>query len=110
MRLLLMAAVLFSSFQASAFVTFYFCGLGDIQEITWFSSTGIESGERELTSSEVATLESTFDSLYNCDEGVDLLGAVHLSNGAEYKAICNADSLGSKEVRLKLSCEKMYVN
>ncbi|NQZ20304.1 MAG: hypothetical protein HRT44_13765 [Bdellovibrionales bacterium] len=101
--ILLSIAILAMGSLAKANITF--CSYGEINNIVNYDQETFTLSARALNDSEVKLLQSYVDDSWNCEEGVELIGPEKDENGASYKAVCYADSLGSATVSLKLSCE-----
>ena len=72
-----------------------------------FSINSMASSEHSICNYGDAHAVDAFDDTYNCNEGVELIGAVKTEKGAAYIADCTADSLGTMQVSLNLSCEPL---
>ena len=100
---LLSIAILATVALAQANITF--CNYGEVSNIVNYDQETFTMSARPLNDSEVKLLQNYVDDNWNCDEGVELIGPEKDEDGASYKAVCYADSLGSATVSLKLSCE-----
>ena len=81
------------------------CGYGKVKEIASINEWG---GMKiaDLTADEKTYIASQVDTQHDCNEGVEV-GGVSVGNNAYdlyIVAVCSADSLGSKAVKLPLTC------
>ena len=101
-RVILLISLLFSiNLMASA--DHMVCNYGDAHAVASYDSVGTLS-QVKLDDFRAKIMMDAFDDAYNCNEGVELLGAVKTEAGADYLADCAIDSLGVFQVKLTLTC------
>ena len=113
MKLLSIIALLLAFNTANAETPFYVCGLGEVQKIATLDPIGSDLKDAPLAPSEVTFLERAIDDKFDCDEGVELLGAELATKGSQkvyFAAKCSKDSLGTKKVKIELNCKDDYLN
>jgi hypothetical protein len=105
--LFVLVSLLFVVNVAQAESPVYVCGSKTVEAI---ASLDFESGDFEqlpMSQEQRKFLTWEIDGLWNCDEGVQLLGAEPSDSESylmHYVARCSTDSLGTREVRLPLTC------
>ncbi len=113
MKSIIFSLTVLTSAWALAEVPSYNCGYGDIATLAKYDGTSSQLKVKNLSEAESAYMEVAFDDAWNCDEGVELLGAdFDYAKGKKvvYKALCSKDSLGTHTVSLTLACKETYLN
>lgn len=106
MSRILFSIVILFSVNLMANETYFICNHGDAHAVASYDEAGTIYNT-QLDDFRAEILKTAFDDRFNCDEGVELLGAVKTDSGAQYLADCSADSLGTATVRIDLVCQDL---
>ncbi len=112
MKSIIFFITLLTSALAFAEVPSYSCSYAESTALAKYDGTSSQLKVMNLSENEATYMEAAFDDAWNCDEGVELLGAeFDYTQGKKvvYKALCSKDSLGTNTVSLTLSCEETYL-
>ena len=110
--ILILSIFLASTVQAK--VPVHVCGFGEVTKVAMKDGIGSTVSMMPLLIEEKSYLESEMDNKWDCDEGVDLLGAGKKDfkgkNQVVLNAMCSKDSMRIYKVELVLDCQEAYLD